>query len=406
MQTLQPPLSIGTRAGWNRAWGDAVALARLAGAPARTKEPPVTDPRRGDRAVRIPAGDGSTTAAGLDETGVRTLLDAWRRCGAEEVAAPAEGAAAYREATGWDWFHENLVHSATTAAITAGVGRRLLFHGACLADPGTGSAVALVAASGTGKTTATRRLGPHYAYLTDETVIVAPDTLEVTPFPKPLSLLGPSGVRPKTQVSPDELGLGDAVPARLARLAVLDRVRDVDGPVTARAETMGLGDALIAVVPQTSSLARLPRGLRELCRVIDRLGGVQRLVYAEADGLRPVVDELLAAAPEPLEPAWEPLTPAELAASRETGDAAAGAARREAVDDGIVTDDGRLILLAGPQLAALEGLGPVVWLMLEEPLTNAQIVERLAAEGPVPDDAADRVADAVAALAESGLVRI
>ena len=44
--------------------------------------------------------------------------------------------------------------------------------------------------------------------------------------------------------------------------------------------------------------------------------------------------------------------------------------------------------------------------MLEEPLTNAQIVERLAAEGPVPDDAADRVADAVAALAESGLVRI
>ena len=88
-----------------------------------------------------------------------------------------------------------------------------------------GAAVLLAAASGTGKTTATRRLGPHYAYLTDETAIVDPEDLSLVPYPKPLSLLQ-DGRRPKRQVSPDELGLGPAVPAVLRRVAVLDRARE------------------------------------------------------------------------------------------------------------------------------------------------------------------------------------
>ncbi|MDX7183432.1 hypothetical protein SJ321_24440, partial [Enterobacter hormaechei] len=86
-----------------------------------------------------------------------------------------------------DW-HENLVFLATSRAIESARGTHLMFHAACLAAPDTGAAIVLAAASGTGKTTATRRLGPHYAYLTDETAIVDPADRSVTPYPKPLSL--------------------------------------------------------------------------------------------------------------------------------------------------------------------------------------------------------------------------
>ncbi|TFI18288.1 hypothetical protein E4A41_14845, partial [Micrococcus endophyticus] len=88
--------------------------------------------------------------------------------------------------------------------------------------------------------------------------------------------------------------------ARLARIAVLDRVRDPAGPVLPRAEAMELVAALKELVPQTSSLSRLPRGLVTLCRVLDAAGGAQRLVYAEAEDLRDVVADLLAAPPTPV----------------------------------------------------------------------------------------------------------
>ncbi|WP_248195114.1 hypothetical protein [Micrococcus endophyticus] len=260
-----------------------------------------------------------------------------------------------------------------------------------------------MAASGTGKTTATRRLGPHFAYLTDETAIVDPADRSVTPYPKPLSVLEPGGSRPKTQRGPDELGLGPTrADAVLARIAVLDRVREAAAPVPARAEPMDVVTALQHLVPQTSSLSLLPRGLVALCSLLDALGGVQRLVYAEADDLRPVIDGLLAAAPQPVDPAWEPLDAAELAASE--GAAEPGAVRRAAVADGILATDGRLVLLAGTTLTVLEGIGPAVWFALESPLTPERIVARLAEDGPVPADAAERVAEAVAALGSAGLL--
>lgn len=356
-------------------------------------------------ALRIGAGLDAVTVSGLTGEERDEVLRSWSRCGVETVEL-TEDADAHRgpeHPRSWlDW-HENLVFLATSRAIGAGRGTHLMFHAACLAAPDTGAAIALAAASGTGKTTATRRLGPHYAYLTDETAIVDPADRSVTPYPKPLSLLEPGGSRPKTQRGPDELGLGPTrADAVLARIAVLDRVREAAAPVPARAEPMDVVTALQHLVPQTSSLSLLPRGLVALCTLLDALGGVQRLVYAEADDLRPVIDGLLAAGPQPVDPAWEPLDAAELAASE--GAAEPGAVRRAAVADGILATDGRLVLLAGTTLTVLEGIGPAVWFALESPLTPERIVARLAEDGPVPADAAERVAEAVAALESAGLL--
>lgn len=350
-------------------------------------------------ALRIGTGLDAVTVSGLTGDERAEVIESWARCGVEAVEPPTDPDAHRDADTARPWlqWHEDLVFLATSRAIESARGTHLMFHAACLAAPDTGAAIVLVAASGTGKTTATRRLGPHFAYLTDETAIIAPDGLAVTPYPKPLSVLGARGVRPKTQRGPDDLGLGPTLPAaRLARIAVLDRVRDPEGPVPPRAEAMELVAALGALVPQTSSLSRLPRGLVTLCRVLDAAGGAQRLVYAEAEDLRGVVAGLLAAPPTPVAPAWEALTGEELRAS--AGAAGPGAVARCAVDDGVLTDHGRLVLLAADRLVVLEGLGPAVWLLLDEPRTAADVVGRLRAEGPVPEDAEARVREAMDAL--------
>lgn len=378
---------------------------------------PGTPDRTEDRprlAVRLRTGRTELVVGGLDEGEREEIVRDWARCSPEPLDAddaPVLGLDRSSPAgQGWDDFHERLVHRATSEAIESGRGRDLMFHAACLADPATGAAVLLAAASGTGKTTATRRLGPHYAYLTDETAIVDPEDLSLVPYPKPLSLLQ-DGRRPKRQVSPDELGLGPAVPAVLRRVAVLDRAQEDAAGVVARTETMDLAEALVLLVPQTSSLAQLDRGLVALCRTLDRLGGVQRLVYAEAEELRPVVDTLLADRPMPVDPAWEALDDAELAASADTADGSAEAGdkdaprvHRAAADCGIELADGRLVLLMGQQLIILDGLGPTLWLLLDAPQTVPELLAELTDLGPVPASAPERLEEAVAALVQQGVV--
>ena len=378
---------------------------------------PGTPDRTEDRphlAVRLRTGRTELVVGGLNAGEREEIVRDWARCSPEPVDAddaPALGLDRRSPAgQGWADFHERLVPRATSEAIESGRGRDLMFHAACLADPATGAAVLLAAASGTGKTTATRRLGPHYAYLTDETAIVDPEDLSLVPYPKPLSLLQ-DGRRPKRQVSPDELGLGPAVPAVLRRVAVLDRAREDAAGVVVRTETMDLAEALVLLVPQTSSLAQLDRGLVALCRTLDRLGGVQRLVYGEADELRPVIDALLAEEPVPAEPAWDALGAAEIAASSDPA-AAVGAeeaedprVHRRAADCGIELTDGRLVLLLGQQLVILDGLGPAVWLLLQTPRTVDELLEELAGLAPVPEGARARVEDAVRALVDQGVAR-
>ena len=366
--------------------------------------------------LRLRAGLGHLDLDGLSPEEEAEVRRHWSRCDVREIATE-EDAETHSEdqrrcaevpllsRTGADWtaFHEQVVYDATKAAIASGRGSRVMLHAAALALPETGCALALTAASGTGKSTATRRLGRHLAYLTDETTIVDPATGRITPYAKPLSLYGPSGVRPKDQHGPDQLGLGPTLEdARLVRVAVLDRVREGTEDVQARAETLDVVTAVSELAPQSSSLSRLPRGLVTLCELLDAQGGAVRLVYREAEDLLPVVRELLSAPAEPIASTWDALTEEELTASLPGTPEAA--ARTEA-DDGIIMDDGRLLLLRGTEMTVLNGLGAALWLHLDVARTPAELVARLAEETEVPDDAEQIVLQGLADLGDRGLLQ-
>jgi len=80
-----------------------------------------------------------------------------------------------------------LVGTVNLRALAAAEGA-LLLHAGALSVPDGGIAV-LCGPSGSGKSTLTATLAARgLAYLTDETVCLAPESLHVTPFRKPLSL--------------------------------------------------------------------------------------------------------------------------------------------------------------------------------------------------------------------------
>lgn len=306
---------------------------------------------------------GRITATDLSPDEAELLAAAWSRCDARLLPRDAldvpdrKGTLARRPQQGWANFHEELVYTATSRAIESCRGELLMFHAAALADPASGRAIALVAESGTGKTTATRTLGRSFAYLTDETVAVD-EARAVRPFPKPLSFLPESGLRPKDQAAPDELGLLPAVErATLCRVALLDRQ---PGRTAAVARAIPLAEALEHLCPQTSGLAWLERGLVQLCRTLDACGGALRLEYGEAAQLAELTADLLATAPAGGAGGWEPV---ELARS-DAPPAAAGPPqyRRIVPADAVrITDADAVAVLRGEELTVLHGLGPILW---------------------------------------------
>lgn len=365
--------------------------------------------------LRLRAGLGHLDLDGLAPAEEQDILDHWSRCDpvrhggdgpsgeASDQGSSPEVPVSGRSAKDWTLHHEHIVFAATQAAIASGRGTHIMLHAAALALPETRQALALTAASGTGKSTATRRLGHHLAYLTDETTIVDPTTRRITPYAKPLSLYGPSGVRPKHQHGPDQLGLGPTLDdAVLARIAVLDRVRDGEEKVIARAEPMDMVTAVSELAPQSSSLSLLPRGLVTLCELLDAQGGAVRLVYREAEDLLPVVQELLSAPATPVAPTWEALTEQELTASLPGSEGGHG---RIAADDGILTQDGGLLLLHETELTVLSGLGAALWLHLDVARTPAELVARLAEETDVPADAEQIVLQGLEDLSGRGLLQ-
>lgn len=175
----------------------------------------------------------------------------------------------------------------TLAAIEAAAGRTWMLHAAGLATAG-GATVALVAPSGTGKSTACRVLGRRLGYLSDETVAVAADG-SVLPHPKPLSIVRP-GSDLKAQVSPDQAGLAPAPEEPRLRVVVL---LDRDGTETPRLETVRTAAALPALAEQTSYLTRLPRPLSFLDDILARTAGVHRLHYRDIEDAADLVEGLL-----------------------------------------------------------------------------------------------------------------
>lgn len=214
------------------------------------------------------------------------VLAAWRDAMTEDVATvePVEAGGPTAESA----LH-HLSPAVTTAAIAARAGELVMLHAAALADPSSGRTAVLVAASGTGKTTASVILGTTFAYVTDETASITPDGV-VLPYRKPLSII--DGGPLKKQVAPSALGLlAPERECRLAALLVIERDPSHAGePIVEPLDTV---DAIAAIAPQSSHLPSLDRPLHRLADLIHLVGGAHRVRYAESSDLEAVLARLL-----------------------------------------------------------------------------------------------------------------
>jgi hypothetical protein len=294
----------------------------------------------------------------------------------------------------------------TLASIRRRTGECLMLHAAGLATP-DGSTVALVAASGTGKTTASRTLGRRLGYVSDETVAVEHD-LEVRAYPKPLSVVtDPRRPTTKHERSPDDLGLACA-PDRLhlAATVVIERDPDLDAPVL---EPVGLVDAAALVLPQTSAVARLDRPLDRLARVLTAGHGPWRLRYAEIADCADLVGELaagLAPGGDVEEVTWDWVD------GRDRPDPGPSTVdtperwtvvERAAFDDAVVSD-GSVLVMRDRVPTTLPGLAATVWLLLDRPAAVEDLVAGATGELGRHPDAEELVLDTVGMLHDAGLV--
>lgn len=183
----------------------------------------------------------------------------------------------------------NLSQLVTQTVIEERAGDLMMFHAAGLAHPSTGATVALVAPSGTGKTTVSRLLGQSWGYVSDETVGFD-ESLTVLPYRKPLSVLQGTGYL-KAQESPERLGLREP-PAHLALTAVvlLERDAAVD---TVEVEEVRTVAALPLLAEQTSYLTRHEQPLHRLADALEATGGLRLVRYRSAEDLAALVGDLI-----------------------------------------------------------------------------------------------------------------
>ena len=187
---------------------------------------------------------------------------------------------------------QDLTSRITVAMIEQLVGSGVMLHSAVIGDPESKRALALVGVSGSGKTTASRFLGSKLAYLTDETAVISDEGF-VTPYPKPLSVIVDPNA-PKEQQNPVEAGLNVVDPEdrgyKLTRIVLISRDEQAKEP---RLERVPLHEALVFLSEQSSGLAKHPEGVVSLAKLVERCGGVWRLVYSEVEDTLPLVQYLL-----------------------------------------------------------------------------------------------------------------
>ncbi len=278
----------------------------------------------------------------------------------------------------------------TLEALDALRGSRLLLHAAGVAKE-DGRTIAFVGPSGRGKTTASRHLGRHFSYVSDETVAVAAD-LSVRSYRKPLSVITP-GLVHKEQIAPSDVGLRDLPqgPLRLVGLTLIDRQPDADevGPVVV--DTI---DAICEMTPQISYLPELPTPLQWLARLFDAVGAPTRLVYRDATELPALVERMFEASPS---------TPATWALPHLTE--SSGPWRAGRYDDAILVD-GRACILRDGVVTALGELGRLVWVKCLEGATVEAMIAAAVAEFGEPEgaDAATLVAGTLDELCSLGFI--
>lgn len=306
---------------------------------------------------------------------------------------------------------EAVTSEVTIAAILERAGELTMLHACGIADS-DGAVIALVAKSGTGKTTASSQLARSFGYITDETVAIRADGT-VVPYPKPLSVKQATPGAAKLQVGPDELGLQVAPDnPRIKAIALLDRVADGDYQLPV-IEPVPLVDAVLALIPDTSSQASVIQPLQSLCRLIDSVGGVFRVSYSEAVDLKDSLAPLFLTGSVELretDAAWSPVL-AESDAEQVTAPVGEGAAepvpagwlqRTAAVDAVEIGED--LLVLTETELTRLSGIGPIIWKTAQRPVSMATLEDRIEAVHGLPEGYESLLDAAVVGLVDRGLL--
>ncbi len=285
----------------------------------------------------------------------------------------------------------------TLGFIGARAGDLIMLHAAGIADPATGDALALVAPSGTGKTTAARTLSAtDFGYLSDETVAVTA-ARRVLPYPKPLSVVV-QGRTHKRQFGPDELGLLPApAMATLRRIVILERSGDRTDSASGRLERVPLLDGILTLIPQLSYLTRMTDPLAAIVQLVVDCGGVHRLHYAEIEGVAGTLRDLLST------PTQEPADVAHLSSGDGTTAPGPGTVTRAAYADAVRIDD-EVLLLVGDRPVRCSGLGATVWSACDRPRTPAELLATCVAEHGDHPQAQQLVRSAVADLARHGVL--
>lgn len=363
-------------------------------------------------AVDIPSAD--------DAGRIRTQ---WSRCMAPPDATTVS-TVPYGVQDDADRRDYGLASALTLAGINHAAGSRLMLHAAGVADHGTGRVAVLIAASGTGKTTAAHRLcATGFGYVSDETVSIGADD-DVLPYPKPLSVvIAGDSPHHKSQHGPDELDLGPCPPdPRAALFVLLDRDRDTDETEVGTApdlQQVPLMDGLLELIPQTSALPAMRRPLQTLAGALQRAGGVWRLRYREVEDTAQLLrDALRSRTPDPSHVvAFDPIDDR---SSRPTATVdAVGATTDDAEPslqdtsrvirapylDAVGIDD-EIVVLVGTLPVRLSGLGSTVWARGARPASIAELTELCVAEHGNHPQAAELVLDAVRELLRHDLLQL
>ena len=305
-----------------------------------------------------------------------------------------------QDASSRDHLRYVLTTEITSRAIATLSGEHLLFHACGLSDP-DGRVAALIGGTTAGKSTAAMVLGrTSFGYVTDEVVAVN-EAAHVLPFPRPIALeRGGGELGGKVQRGPDELQLRRCPPVMsLHRLVLLERRIEPHG--SPELKQVPAADAIIEIVPQTSALAALDRPLQRLCALIERSGGVFRLIYDDIGDTADILRELLAS-DQRRSIDWAPTDGSPSVTNADAG-VGRGRVERSAVADAVVVDDA-LIVLVGGDVVRLSELGRAVWFATSHAPTLPELCDAVVSTvGPHPD-AYQLVQEAVASMRQSGIL--
>lgn len=331
-----------------------------------------------------------------DSEAVDVIARDWSRCVCPGDGSPGVPVVVGPPTSGGQVSTPWLASRITREGIEGLAGRQLLFH-ACGLSLDDGGVLVLVGPSGAGKSTASVALARRaFGYVSDETVAIDSDHT-VTPYPKPL-LIRSRATSPKDVVGPDELGLRQCAENLSAtRLVLLRR----DDTMPARLSRVPLIDSIMALIPETSALARLDNPLASLCRLIDRCGGVRALHYTEISDTESALVDLMGDETTQSD-TWVqlPREPRSRADGQygETPWLVVGS-----VQDAVQVGD-EVLLLHDSRPVHLQGVGASLWLRSLDGATEAMLLDAVVSAHGDHHQAERIVQAAIAQLVERGVL--